>query len=69
MCLFVRHIGFKVAAILKSNMADKEAHFQVEIGTIGFLDPKNILLDTKTKSIARVDPEILAVKMFRWWPF
>jgi hypothetical protein len=54
---------------LKSNMADNEAYFQVGIGTIGFLDPQNILSDTKTKSIGLIDPEILAVIGFRWWPF
>jgi hypothetical protein len=56
-------------AILKSNMADNEAYFQVGTGTIGFLDPENILLDTKTKSIGLIDPEILAVIDFMWRPF
>jgi hypothetical protein len=49
-------------------MADKEADFQVETEIIGFLGPQNILLDTK-KSIGLIDPEILAVIDFRWWPF
>ncbi len=56
-------------AILESNKADKVVQFQVQIGTIGFLDPQNIHLDTKSKSIGLIDPELLAVVDFRWRPF
>ena len=56
-------------AILESNKADKVVQFQVQIGTIGFLDPQNIHLDTKNKSIGLIDPELLAVVDFRWRPF
>jgi hypothetical protein len=50
-------------------MADKEVQFQVGIETIRFLNPKNIHLDTKTKMIGLIDPDILVVIDFKWWPF
>jgi hypothetical protein len=50
---------------LTSNMANKEPHLQVGTGTTGFIDHQYILLDTKTKSIGLIDPEILPVIDFR----
>ena len=40
-----------------------------EIGTIGFLAPKNIHLDTRVKSRAAFDPQIIANVDFKWRPF
>ena len=39
-----------------------------EIVTIGFLAPKNIHLDTRIKSIAALDPQIIANVDFKWQP-
>ena len=60
---------FQLVAILKSNMADRDVKCQVEMGTIGFLDPKNIHFDTKNNSMGLIEPEILALIDFRWRPF
>ena len=40
-----------------------------EIVTIGFLASKNIHLDTRIKSIAALDPQIIANVDFKWRPF
>ena len=39
------------------------------IGTIGFLASKNIHLDTRIKSVAAFDPQIIANVDFNWRPF
>ena len=43
---------FQEAAILKFNMAAGSWQYQVAIGTIWFLAPQNLHLDTRIKSIA-----------------
>ena len=39
-----------------------------KIVTIGFLAPKNIHLDTRIKSIAALDPQIISNVDFKWQP-
>ena len=45
---------------MKSNMAVHWYKYTMQIVPIGFLDPQNIHLDTKIKSIATFDLEITA---------
>ena len=54
---------------MKSNMAANTLQYQVENGTIGFLAPKNIHIDTRIKSIAALCPEMIANVDFKWRPF
>ena len=41
----------------------------MQIVNIGFLDQKNIHLDTRIKSIDTLDPQIIANVDFKWRPF
>ena len=50
-------------------MAAHSYTYAMQNVTIGFFDPKNIHLDTEMKSIAALDPEIIANVDFKGRPF